>query len=71
MTKVIDAIWFNGMSNCTGIVITIDDEGVKRAFVGAAVGDDEQKDIQRILDYGCPLSLFTIKRIKDALEHGS
>lgn len=50
--KIIDAKWYSAGSDCFGIVLTQDDDGEHKAYLGKGKGVDEAQDCQRIANSG-------------------
>ena len=50
--KIIDVKWFTARSDCIGIVLTQNDMGDHKAYIGVGRGEDEGQDAQQISTLG-------------------
>lgn len=70
--KVIDAIWFSGISNKTmgAIIVKIKQGGVK-GYIGTCRGKNREDDIKTIINNGAKIYPHTILRLsKHFMENG-
>lgn len=70
--KVIDAIWFNSISNQTigAVIVKIKQGGIK-CYLGTAEGKKREDDIKRIVNKGAKVYPETVLRLsKHFMENG-
>lgn len=53
-SKVLDVMWFSGVwgNDCIGIVLTQNEIGEKKFFIGQGKGVNEESDMITIADHG-------------------
>ena len=62
MAKIIESLWFTGVSTI-GIVVTENDVGKRKAYIGLGFGDDPKADEQRIASDGVPVEAWYIEKL--------
>ncbi len=68
MVKILDCIWLTTMFGTIGIVVTEDCKSKERnAYICPVPGNSEATDRIHTIDYGAPLPLALVDRIKEAL----
>lgn len=72
MSKFLDVFWFTQPVGSFGIVIMEDEyTKVRKAYIGGALGENEDEDIRNICSYGAKISLITLRDVVNLLESKS
>jgi hypothetical protein len=61
MAEVINSEWFTGVS-LIGIVVTKNEVGQIKSYIGLGYGDNPQADEKRIAETGTPVMIDQIER---------
>ena len=68
MRKVIDKMWFTTGVASIGIVVTENNIGEHKAYIGLSEGLNEDADAEHIADHGSKIELSMIKKLEKVLE---
>ena len=62
MAKIIESFWFRGVSTI-GIVVTENEVGIRKTYMGLGFGDNQKEDEQRIASDGVPVEIWYIEKL--------
>lgn len=63
-----ETLWFTTMDGLLGVVLTKDNLGIKRVYIGQASGHDSEGDVKHILEWGTTVPLPMAERIVNWLK---
>ena len=66
--KVIEVMWFSAISEHIGIVLYINESGVKKAYIRSVAGHGQETDIRHIVSNGAKLHVQQAEKIFNHLK---
>ena len=67
--KIVDSTWFHPLGEqCIGMVITENDQGERKVYIGRGVGIDKPADEQYIASHGAKVNYVTAGFIREGLR---
>lgn len=67
--KIIETLWFSGPQGCMGIVLGVNEEGERKAYIGTATGSHEQLDAELIAQVGAPVMPKALWRVRKGKQY--
>lgn len=69
--KILYSTWFTSFNLSLGVVVIENEDGVRKAYLGRALGLDQEADENNIVENGCKVHESQLEEVLNLLKQAS